>query len=99
MKRELIEAMPIRLALQEITDKEVAQADDTARQAFAEARAIVDAAIAVASNPQFGDGIELAEYANLKGIKPDTLRKQIRRGKREAEKRGGRYFIRVDSAA
>jgi hypothetical protein len=101
MRTELISAAPVRAALDEIVALESAQRDPTAKQAFADARAILDSAIANAANPAFAEGVDTDTYAQLEGITPDGARKRAKKliAKGHAEKRGGRYFIFVDRIA
>lgn len=109
MKIELIDAAPIRAALETITAKEGAQSDATARNAWGEARAILDAAIARAENPEFKDGgLDPETYGKLLDppISAQGVRKRAHRwGWLEtgaAEKRGGKLIIfpeKVDQAS
>lgn len=69
---ELLDAAPVRGALQKITDLEAAQRDDTARQAFADARKLIEDAVNAAANPQFTDGFDLITFARMRGENPAT---------------------------
>lgn len=102
MKIEFLEAAPVRRALDEISALENAQREPSVRQAFADARAILDTAITRAANPELIDGIDIQTYAELNNLTYDGARKQVRRkliATGAAEKRGGRYVIFVDRIA
>lgn len=95
MTRELIEAAPIRRAMDDIADLESKQLEPVTREAVAAVRAIVVAAFEQAANP---DGIDINEFARLRRLSPDGARKQARKlmATGAAEKRGGRFIIYVN---
>lgn len=105
MRIELLHDAPIRAALEEITEKEGAQSDATARAAWGEARAILDAAIARAANPELKDGVDPETFGKLLNppITAQGVRKRAhRQGWFEngaAVKRGGKLIIFPDKVS
>lgn len=96
MKIEMLEAAPLRKAIDEITDLEAKQLEPVTRDAVARVRAIVVAAVEKAENPETGVSIE--EFARLRQLTKDGARKQARKliATGVAEKRGGRFIIFVN---